>query len=462
MVRIFRHYVSPVKLAMAITDLMLLLFAVFLAEWLRYQVLEIQAVQSMASIFAKAMVPVITILVLLGVGGYESIALRDMRVFLLRLLIGVGGASIILSAFLFLFPMLPLWRSILLLAIVIGGGLVFLSHVLFKRIAGQNFLGRKVIVLGADEAANSVLEMTGRAADAALNIVSVVALPGDKIDVTGAVLLENIGSLEEYVRKSQAELILIANSQAKGLPVEDLIACKLNGVEIQDRLAFYEQVRGYVDLESVKAEWIIFSEGFRGGSSLERLWKRLSDIVVSFVALVLFSPIMLVTAIAIMLTSKGPILYRQERVGLDGDVFNLLKFRSMRVDAEAEGKPQWAQKADPRVTLVGGFIRRTRIDELPQVINVLKGDMSFVGPRPERPFFVDQLTEDIPFYKERHCLKPGITGWAQIQYPYGASMEDSKRKLEYDLYYIKNYSIFLDFLIILQTLRVVLFPVGAR
>ncbi|MBV1900387.1 MAG: sugar transferase, partial [Kordiimonadaceae bacterium] len=171
---------------------------------------------------------------------------------------------------------------------------------------------------------------------------------------------------------------------------------------------------------------------------------------------------MVFAGIVIKITSRGPIFYRQERVGRYGKPFNLLKFRSMKEDAEAEGQAEWAQENDPRVTLVGSLLRRTRIDELPQIVNVLKGHMSFVGPRPERPFFVDQLQKDVPFYRERHCLKPGITGWAQIQYPYGASFEDSKRKLEYDLYYIKNYSIFLDLLIILQTVRVLLFPIGVR
>ena len=190
--------------------------------------------------------------------------------------------------------------------------------------------------------------------------------------------------------------------------------------------------------------------------------KRLFDIVVSLIILLITLPFSLIAAVLIKLESPGPILYRQERVGLHGDTFMVLKLRSMRQDAETGGSPQWAQLRDPRVTRVGAFTRKTRIDELPQLINVLRGDMSFVGPRPERPFFVDQLSKEIPFYRERHCVKPGITGWAQINYPYGASLEDSRQKLSYDLYYVKNHGLFLDFIIILSTVRVILMQQGAR
>jgi len=462
MVRIFRHYVSPVKLAMASVDFVIVMISVFAAELIRYQMVGFEPVMEFHTVLAKLLVPLIFVPVLLGVGGYESESLRDIRIFFLRLVIGFVGTAIALSAFLYLLPMLPLWRSILILTICISGFLVLVSHWLFLKFTDSNFLGRRVIILGAGQGASELLELSGRAGDAGLNIVAVVSLPHDDCVVADAKRLIDIGSFKEFVGDHQGELIIVADEKAKKLPIEDLIACKLAGIEVQDRLSFFEQVRGYVDLASVQAEWIIFSDGFKGGSGFERIVKRVSDVFVSLTALVVFLPIIFLAGLAVRLTSRGPVFYRQERVGLNGLNFNLLKFRSMRVDAEKEGQPEWAQKADPRVTSIGGFLRRTRIDELPQVINVLMGDMSFVGPRPERPFFVEQLEGEIPFFKERHCLKPGITGWAQIQYPYGASLEDSKRKLEYDLYYIKNYSIFLDLLIILQTIRVILFPVGVR
>lgn len=462
MVRIFRHYVSPIKLALAISDFVVITACVFFAEWLRFYVLDISVETGLQEVMAKILVPVFMVPVLLGVGGYQSDAIRDLRVFTIRLVVAIAAVGTVVSALLYFLPMLPLWRSILVLALSFSFVFVMLVHALFLKFSNNNFLNRQVIVLGAGKAGAELKEYAAKAKEAGLNIIDVIALPEQDVEVKGAKKLEDIGPFEEFVRRSEAELILIASSGKQELPVDALISCKLAGVEVKDRLSFFEQVRGYVDLASVKAEWIIFSDGFKGGNYFERALKRILDIAVSSLVLILTIPLMIFAAIGVALTSKGPIFYRQERVGLDGETFNLLKFRSMTVDAEKEGRPEWAKEADPRVTKIGGFLRRTRIDELPQLINVFRGDMSFVGPRPERPFFVEQLEQQIPFYKERHCLKPGITGWAQIQYPYGASFEDSKRKLEYDLYYIKNYSIFLDLLIILQTVRVVLFPVGVR
>lgn len=462
MVRIFRHYVSPVKLTLAVSDFLVVTAAVFVAKWARYQWLGLEAEHGWQALIAQMLVPVVVVPILLGVGGYQSDAIRDVRVFMVRLLVSLFAASVTLSAFLYLLPMLPLWRSILVLAMTLSGASILLLHYVFLSYADNKFLSRRVLILGSGEDAADLKQYAAKATEAGLNIVGTVTLPGQKSVVEDATELEDIASFDRYARSKAAELILVADEGLHTLPIEALIACKLSGIEIKDRLSFFEQVRGYVDLSSVQAEWIIFSDGFRGGTGMERVAKRALDIFISILMLMVTAPIMLLAAIGVALTSKGPIFYRQERVGFQGEPFNLLKFRSMKVDAEKKGKPQWAQKSDPRVTLIGGFLRRSRIDELPQLVNVLKGDMSFVGPRPERPFFVSQLENDIAFYRERHCVKPGITGWAQIQYPYGASFEDSRRKLEYDLYYIKNYSIFLDILIILQTVRVVLFPIGVR
>ncbi|HEV7660891.1 MAG TPA: exopolysaccharide biosynthesis polyprenyl glycosylphosphotransferase, partial [Allosphingosinicella sp.] len=237
---------------------------------------------------------------------------------------------------------------------------------------------------------------------------------------------------------------------------------KTTGVEVRDFSSFIERETGRVDLDSLNPSWLIFSDGFSAGRRLSSAAKRLFDIVVSTLLLVIFGPVILLTALAVKLESKGPAFYRQRRVGLYGQLFDVIKLRSMRQDAEVGGKAVWAQKDDPRVTRVGRFIRKTRLDELPQAWSVLKGEMSFVGPRPERPQFVADLEARLPYYAERHVVKPGITGWAQINYPYGASIEDAREKLEFDLYYAKNYSTFLDVLILLQTARVVLWPEGAR
>ena len=236
---------------------------------------------------------------------------------------------------------------------------------------------------------------------------------------------------------------------------------KTAGVHINDVSSFVERETGRVDLDSVNPSWLIFSDGFSSGRALSSVAKRAFDIVASLVLLALTVPLIAIFAVLVKLDSRGPAFFRQIRVGLFGQSFELIKLRSMRVDAEANGA-QWAAHKDPRITRIGRFIRKVRIDELPQAWNVLKGDMSFVGPRPERPEFVAELEEQLVYYAERHMVKPGITGWAQINYPYGASIEDARHKLEYDLYYAKNYTPFLDMLIILQTLRVILWSDGAR
>ena len=248
---------------------------------------------------------------------------------------------------------------------------------------------------------------------------------------------------------------------SNALPLPDLLRIKTTGVHVNDFSSFIERETGRVDLDTVNPSWLIFSDGFSSGRAISSVAKRLFDIFASALLLTLAAPVILLFALLIKLESKGPAFYRQVRVGLYNQPFSVIKLRSMRQDAEVDGA-QWAQKDDPRVTRLGKFIRKVRIDELPQCWSVLKGEMSFVGPRPERPEFVADLEQKLPYYAERHMVKPGITGWAQINYPYGASIEDSRHKLEYDLYYAKNYTPFLDLLILLQTLRVVLWHEGAR
>jgi sugar transferase (PEP-CTERM system associated) len=253
------------------------------------------------------------------------------------------------------------------------------------------------------------------------------------------------------------------DDRRRDFPVRELLDCRLAGVEVIDLVSFLERETGRVHLDVLNPSWIIFSEGFRR-DGVRQATKRAFDIVASFALVLVTWPFMLLTALAILLEDgpRAPVLYRQRRVGLDGRNFDVLKFRSMRTDAEGDGKARWATGSDDRVTRVGSFIRKVRIDELPQIFNVLRGDMSFVGPRPERPQFVAELSDSIPYYEERHCAKPGITGWAQICYPYGSSEKDSLEKLQYDLYYLKNHSLLFDMMILLQTVEVVLLGKGAR
>lgn len=255
--------------------------------------------------------------------------------------------------------------------------------------------------------------------------------------------------------------IIVALDERRGkFPLEQLLFCRLKGIPVDDGVAFTEQLAGKLSVESLHPSFLIFSNGFKRSAIFKRL-KRVLDIFGSVFGLAVFSVVSLLISTAIKLESKGPVLYRQKRVGEDGKIFHLLKFRSMRADAETNG-PVWAQENDDRVTRVGRVIRKLRLDEIPQMCNVLKGEMSFVGPRPERPFFVDQLKNEIPFYSERHVVKPGITGWAQISYHYGASREDAQEKLKYDLYYIKHMSLLFDLMIVLQTVKIVLLGKGSR
>ena len=240
-----------------------------------------------------------------------------------------------------------------------------------------------------------------------------------------------------------------------------MLDCKLSGIQVTDLSTHFESFLGQIRLESVSAGWLIFGNGFNQGF-MRSVVKWVFDFFGTVVLLMVSAPVMLVTAAMIFVESKGPILYRQERVGLQGKTFNVIKFRSMYVDAEKDGTPRWATAGDPRITRVGKWIRKTRIDELPQLFSVLKGDMSLVGPRPERPFFVEKLIQEIPFYAARHSVKPGLTGWAQVRYHYGASVEDTQQKLQYDLYYVKNNSWFMDLVILFETVGVVLTGKGAQ
>jgi sugar transferase (PEP-CTERM system associated) len=268
--------------------------------------------------------------------------------------------------------------------------------------------------------------------------------------------------LSDVVTLLRVNRIVVSMSDRRGkLPVGPLLSLKCSGVLIQDGTEVYEAITGKVPIDSIRSGWLLFSPGFRVSRSL-MIYKRIASALVSIVGLLLSLPLLPFIILAITLSSPGPILYRQRRVGLDGVVFECLKFRTMRTDAEADTGPTWAADDDPRITRVGGFLRQSRMDEIPQLWNVLKGDMSLVGPRPERPEFVDRLCREIPFYGLRHTVRPGITGWAQISYKYGASIEDAKEKLCYDLFYIKNMSPGLDLLIYFRTIKIILLGRGAR
>jgi sugar transferase (PEP-CTERM system associated) len=271
---------------------------------------------------------------------------------------------------------------------------------------------------------------------------------------------EAAGSLAEIVERERVDVIAVAlEDRRASLPVEDLLACRLSGVTVCEQESLYERIAGKIAVDALRPSYLIFNEGF-ARSPWSDLVKRAFDLLLSLVLFALTWPLMLAAALCVRLDSPGPVLFRQERVGRDGRVFTLLKFRSMRADAEQATGPVWATRDDPRITRVGRWLRRTRLDELPQLVNVLAGDMSIVGPRPERPNFVEELSARIPYFRQRHIVKPGLTGWAQINYRYGSTFEDAVEKLQYDLYYIKNRSVLFDLSILFNTVKIVLLRKG--
>jgi sugar transferase (PEP-CTERM system associated) len=329
------------------------------------------------------------------------------------------------------------------------------------RLARDPHLEERVLILGTGLRARWLAQHIWSQHEFAYRIVGFVdelpaAMPSDDPLVIGS-----RADLSRIVQQQRIDRIVVSLSDRRGsLPVDELLQAKLSGVRVEDAATMYERITGKILIDDIKPSWLIFSDGFRA-SRITRAIKRGFDIVVAGLGLLLAAPLMALTALAVRLDSRGPILYCQERVGKDGRPFTLCKFRSMVANAE-QGTPIWAKDQDDRVTRVGRFIRLTRLDELPQLWNVLRGDMSCVGPRPERPFFVQQLTAEIPFYNTRHVVRPGVTGWAQVKYRYGSSVEDAAEKLRYDLYYIKHQSLIFDLTILLDTVKVVLFRQGAK
>jgi sugar transferase (PEP-CTERM system associated) len=340
-------------------------------------------------------------------------------------------------------------------------GLLLVRHLVVLPIV-RTFVPHRILVLGTGAEARLIETSLTNAAPEGVCLVGFCAAEKVQECAVSASRVVAHGSLEDTVRRFDIDEVIVAVRQQRGgvLPLRSLLDCRLSGVKVTDLARYFERVHGQVPIESLKVSWLIYGDGFR--QSTTRLFmKRCFDIVVSALLIALTAPLMAFAALVIASEGAGSVIYRQERAGYRGNTFTLYKFRSMRIDAEKDGKAAWAGVNDARVTRVGRFIRRSRIDELPQLVNVLKGEMSFVGPRPERPEFVALLSGQIPFYAVRHSVKPGLTGWAQVRYSYGATVEQSVRKLEYDLYYVKNHSLLLDFAILLETVRVVLLGEGA-
>ena len=335
-------------------------------------------------------------------------------------------------------------------------------RLVYNWILKRHGFDQKIVFVGVSDLARKLAAEIKEKKDSGFQVVGVVDSGAPREGGSSLPVLGNYDQLSEIVKENQVEKIVVTLQERRGVfPANELLKCRMKGVEVQEGVSFYERLTGKLLVDSLNPSWLIFSSGFKK-SEIRKMIKRLSGFIISLIGLILSLPFSLFTAIAIKLDSPGPVLFKQERVGENGEIFNLLKFRSMVQDAEKEGEAVWASENDPRVSRVGRIIRKVRIDEIPQMWNVLKGDMNFIGPRPERPQFVKELEEQIPYYAQRHSIKPGITGWAQIMYPYGSSVEDAREKLHYDLYYIKNMTIFFDLVILFDTVKIILFGKGAR
>lgn len=421
--------------------------------------------EMLGPLLPKAIVVAVVILAsLVSMGLYQFHQRIYFREAIARVFVGVAIGGLALAVIFYAVPRVSLSRELAFLAVAYALVFLLLVRYYFVRNVDENIFRRKTLIYGAGHRAASIRDLRRRADRRGFKIVGQIPAPGDTNVGEQAKLALNGKTIVDVALDSEAEEIVVAMDDRRGnLPVRELLDCRLRGIEVIDLLEFLERETGKIWIELVKPGWLIFSPGFRV-SKFRHFNKRLVDFAVSTTLLLVTWPIMLLVAIAIKLEDGfgAPVFYRQSRVGRNNRAFRVLKFRSMRVDAEADGQARWASKNDERITRVGACLRTMRLDELPQIVNVFRGQMSLVGPRPERPEFVESLKESIPYYAERHTVSPGVTGWAQLRYSYGANEEDALEKLQYDLYYVKNQSLMLDLMIILQTVEVVLWGKGAR
>jgi sugar transferase (PEP-CTERM system associated) len=463
MIRIFRHYVPRTLVLLGVSEAVILLLSVYVG--ISFNLMEFNPTDKLlvGGVWPKALVySLVMLMSLAGVGLYQRGLRDDFRGRVFRI-----GVAFLLGV-LFLAALQAMNRQVFIGHVAFTAALVcsvlgvLLFRALVYRYSDSNMFKRRVLILGTGTLASQVEQLRRRSDWQDMLLIGFVHVRGEPIDVHESKVLYIRTSLLQLALEHHADEIVVAIEERRhNFPLGQILDCKMSGVQVVDLLGFFEQATGRLKLDAMNPSSLIFSDGFIQ-AVLKGYAHRALDVALSAGMLAVVWPVMVATAAAIWLESRGPVLYRQVRVGRNNRHFQILKFRSMTVDAEKGGEAQWATTNDARVTRIGTFLRKSRLDELPQLINVLRGDMSFVGPRPERPEFVEQLAQRIPYYDLRHRVNPGITGWAQICYPYGASDDDAKEKLQYDLYYIKNYSLFLDLMILIQTAQVILWGKGAR
>jgi len=447
-----------------VLEMVLLMLAVTAGVWLRFIGDNVGRDAYIETAPLRSLVVALVMTMAMAAFGLYQAHMRLNRVdFLLRLLLSFGFGGVALLVLYYVVPQTYIGRGVLAISLVIAFLCIYVLRMGSHHLFGTEVFKRRVLMFGAGVNADLVNSRLRRSSDRqAFTIVGFVPVPGQAVVVPDNLLIDPAPGLLQLTRTLGIHEIVVAPDERRGgLPMEEMLACAQKGVNVIDLAGFFEREAGMIKLNVVEPSALVFSGGF--DHSLPRmLSKRFFDLVAASLLLLVSWPAMLAVALCIRLESKGPVLYRQVRVGEGGQSFSLVKFRSMCVDAECDGMARWAATNDDRVTRVGAFIRKTRLDELPQLFNVLRGEMSFVGPRPERPQFVDQLNREIRYYSVRHSVKPGLTGWAQLRYPYGASVRDAEEKLKFDLFYVKNHGLLLDLMILLQTVEVVMFRRGAR
>ncbi len=454
--QLFNRYVSTRSLTVFGGELLLIFGSVALAASFQ------QTSDLSSNLWKIALVTVVCQLCLYYNDFYDLTLVHSNRELVVRLLQAVGAASIMLAGLYFAAPGLMIGDGIFVSALCVFLLAILAWRLLFNQLTGSLRFEERILFVGTGDSARKVARQILDQHDFAYRVIGFIDDDARRIGerIVNPAIVGTPGDIERLVKEYHVDRIVVGLSDRRGrLPIEELLRAKMTGVRVEDATTTYERVTGKILLDDLRPSWLVFSDGFRV-SRVTRLLKRTIDLALSVSMGIVAFPIMVLTAIVVWLDSGAPVLYRQERVGENGRPFTLFKFRSMRQDAET-GTPVWATAGDDRVTRVGGFIRKTRLDELPQLWNVVRGDMSFVGPRPERPFFVEELAKEIPFYQQRHAVKPGVTGWAQVKYRYGSSVEDAIEKLRYDLYYIKHLSISFDLTIVFDTVKVVLFRKGA-
>lgn len=464
MIRVFNHFFHRRTLLQLGLDLAVIALAFVITQVAVTGVEVVSADQLFKGLGRGLLMGVSFLAVNATLGFYESGSVFTATQIWARALVSFLVMGLVVVAVLVFLPLQAFYgRSWAVVIVMLATSLLLLYQVLGASLLPRAVPRNRALIYGTGARAQAVGQsMKQRGAHTEL--VGFFASPNEHEHLVSQWdVLAPQQSLQATVKDKRIDEIVVALSERRGgsMPMRELLDCKLSGVRVIDVATYFEQNAGQIRLDAMSAGFLIFGEGFNQG-----FWrtstKRVFDLVSAFILIVLSSPLMLLTALAIKIESPGPVLYRQERVGLFGQVFNVVKFRSMRTDAEKDGVPRWATAGDSRITRVGRIIRKIRVDELPQLFSVLVGSMSMVGPRPERPYFVEQLTQEIPFYAVRHSVKPGVTGWAQVSYQYGASKEDTIEKLQYDLYYVKNHSLFLDLVILFQTVGVVLTGKGAQ